>query len=178
MALRGLARRAQADAVVAVLLRAVEQLLREGAAVDGLEVLHFHTRVATAAARAEDYHQVVVRGRVAQHLLLQLLAHLDNLRTHRRGLVLARRPRAQPRRRWTQCQTLAVEELARPRRSGALRRARQASPAQRFAAGLHDGVVERGGDKVLRKGGAGITQSDFLIINKTKAAPHVGAARA
>jgi urease accessory protein len=32
-----------------------------------------------------------------------------------------------------------------------------------------------GGDKVPRKGGPGITQSDLLIINKTDLAPHVGA---
>ena len=32
-----------------------------------------------------------------------------------------------------------------------------------------------GGDKVPRKGGPGITQSDVLVINKTDLAPHVGA---
>src|SRR5213078_2589558 len=32
-----------------------------------------------------------------------------------------------------------------------------------------------GGDKVPRKGGPGITQSDLLVINKTALAPHVGA---
>ncbi len=32
-----------------------------------------------------------------------------------------------------------------------------------------------GGDKVPRKGGPGITQSDLLIINKEDLAPHVGA---
>jgi urease accessory protein len=32
-----------------------------------------------------------------------------------------------------------------------------------------------GGDKVPRKGGPGITQSDLLIINKVDLAPHVGA---
>ena len=32
-----------------------------------------------------------------------------------------------------------------------------------------------GGDKVPRKGGPGITQSDLLVINKTDLAPHVGA---
>ncbi len=32
-----------------------------------------------------------------------------------------------------------------------------------------------GGDKVPRKGGLGITQSDLLVINKTDLAPHVGA---
>jgi len=32
-----------------------------------------------------------------------------------------------------------------------------------------------GGDKIPRKGGPGITQSDLLIINKTDLAPHVGA---
>jgi urease accessory protein len=32
-----------------------------------------------------------------------------------------------------------------------------------------------GGDKVPRKGGPGITQSDLLIINKTDLAAHVGA---
>lgn len=32
-----------------------------------------------------------------------------------------------------------------------------------------------GGDKVPRKGGPGITQSDLLIINKTDLAPIVGA---
>lgn len=32
-----------------------------------------------------------------------------------------------------------------------------------------------GGDKVPRKGGPGVTQSDLLIINKTDLAPHVGA---
>jgi urease accessory protein len=32
-----------------------------------------------------------------------------------------------------------------------------------------------GGDKVPRKGGPGITQSDLLIINKTDLAPAVGA---
>lgn len=31
------------------------------------------------------------------------------------------------------------------------------------------------GDKIPRKGGPGITQSDLLIINKTDLAPHVGA---
>ena len=32
-----------------------------------------------------------------------------------------------------------------------------------------------GGDKVPRKGGPGITQSDLLVINKVDLAPHVGA---
>ncbi len=32
-----------------------------------------------------------------------------------------------------------------------------------------------GGDKIPRKGGPGITQSDLLIINKTDLAPLVGA---
>ena len=32
-----------------------------------------------------------------------------------------------------------------------------------------------GGDKVPRKGGPGITQSDILVINKVDLAPHVGA---
>ena len=32
-----------------------------------------------------------------------------------------------------------------------------------------------GGDKVPRKGGPGITQSDLLVINKTDLAPIVGA---
>jgi urease accessory protein len=32
-----------------------------------------------------------------------------------------------------------------------------------------------GGEKIPRKGGPGITQSDLLIINKTDLAPHVGA---
>jgi len=32
-----------------------------------------------------------------------------------------------------------------------------------------------GGDKVPRKGGPGITQSDLLVINKTDLAPYVGA---
>lgn len=32
-----------------------------------------------------------------------------------------------------------------------------------------------GGDKVPRKGGPGISQSDILVINKTDLAPHVGA---
>jgi len=32
-----------------------------------------------------------------------------------------------------------------------------------------------GGDKVPRKGGPGVTQSDLLIVNKTDLAPHVGA---
>ena len=32
-----------------------------------------------------------------------------------------------------------------------------------------------GGDKVPRKGGPGITQSDLLVINKTDLAPAVGA---
>jgi len=32
-----------------------------------------------------------------------------------------------------------------------------------------------GGDKVPRKGGPGITQSDLLVINKTDLADHVGA---
>jgi len=32
-----------------------------------------------------------------------------------------------------------------------------------------------GGDKVPRKGGPGITNSDLLVINKTDLAPHVGA---
>jgi urease accessory protein len=32
-----------------------------------------------------------------------------------------------------------------------------------------------GGDKVPRKGGPGITESDLLVINKTDLAPHVGA---
>lgn len=31
------------------------------------------------------------------------------------------------------------------------------------------------GDKIPRKGGPGITRSDFLVINKTDLAPHVGA---
>ena len=35
--------------------------------------------------------------------------------------------------------------------------------------------VESGGDKIPRKGGPGITQSDLLIINKTDLAPLVGA---
>ncbi len=32
-----------------------------------------------------------------------------------------------------------------------------------------------GGDKVPRKGGPGVTQSDLLVVNKTDLAPHVGA---
>nr|WP_284508973.1 GTP-binding protein [Caballeronia sp. GaOx3] len=32
-----------------------------------------------------------------------------------------------------------------------------------------------GGEKILRKGGPGITKSDLLVINKTDLAPHVGA---
>lgn len=32
-----------------------------------------------------------------------------------------------------------------------------------------------GGDKVPRKGGPGVTESDLLVINKTDLAPHVGA---
>lgn len=32
-----------------------------------------------------------------------------------------------------------------------------------------------GGDKVPRKGGPGISQSDLLVINKIDLAPHVGA---
>lgn len=32
-----------------------------------------------------------------------------------------------------------------------------------------------GGDKIPRKGGPGITQSDLLVINKTDLAPSVGA---
>ena len=32
-----------------------------------------------------------------------------------------------------------------------------------------------GGDKVPRKGGPGITQSDLLVVNKIDLAPHVGA---
>ncbi|MGB8702013.1 MAG: urease accessory protein UreG [Thermosynechococcaceae cyanobacterium] len=32
-----------------------------------------------------------------------------------------------------------------------------------------------GGDKIPRKGGPGITKSDFLVINKTDLAPYVGA---
>ena len=32
-----------------------------------------------------------------------------------------------------------------------------------------------GGDKIPRKGGPGITQSDLLVVNKTDLAPHVGA---
>ena len=32
-----------------------------------------------------------------------------------------------------------------------------------------------GGDKIPRKGGPGITQSDLLIINKTDLAPLIGA---
>lgn len=35
-----------------------------------------------------------------------------------------------------------------------------------------------GGDKVPRKGGPGITQSDLLVINKTDLAEHVGASLA
>ena len=31
------------------------------------------------------------------------------------------------------------------------------------------------GDKIPRKGGPGITRSDFLIVNKVDLAPHVGA---
>src|ERR1700712_1830397 len=37
------------------------------------------------------------------------------------------------------------------------------------------GIDVAGGDKVPRKGGPGITQSDLLIVNKTDLAPHVGA---
>ena len=36
-------------------------------------------------------------------------------------------------------------------------------------------LIESGGDKVPRKGGPGITQSDLLVINKIDLAPHVGA---
>ena len=36
-------------------------------------------------------------------------------------------------------------------------------------------IVESGGDKVPRKGGPGVTQSDLLVVNKTDLAPHVGA---
>lgn len=32
-----------------------------------------------------------------------------------------------------------------------------------------------GGDKIPRKGGPGISQSDLLVINKTDLAPYVGA---
>ena len=32
-----------------------------------------------------------------------------------------------------------------------------------------------GGDKIPRKGGPGITQSDLLVINKTDLAPYIGA---
>jgi urease accessory protein len=38
-----------------------------------------------------------------------------------------------------------------------------------------DVIDVAGGDKVPRKGGPGITQSDLLVINKTDLAPHVGA---
>ena len=31
------------------------------------------------------------------------------------------------------------------------------------------------GEKIPRKGGPGITKSDFFVINKTDLAPHVGA---
>ena len=33
----------------------------------------------------------------------------------------------------------------------------------------------RGGEKIPRKGGPGITRSDLLVINKIDLAPHVGA---
>lgn len=33
----------------------------------------------------------------------------------------------------------------------------------------------QGGDKIPRKGGPGISQSDLLVINKTDLAPYVGA---
>ena len=36
-------------------------------------------------------------------------------------------------------------------------------------------VAVSGGDKIPRKGGPGITQSDLLVINKTDLAPLVGA---
>lgn len=32
-----------------------------------------------------------------------------------------------------------------------------------------------GGDKIPRKGGPGITQSDLLVVNKTDLAPLIGA---
>ena len=48
-----------------------------------------------------------------------------------------------------------------------------------FSRGLADQQIfvldVSGGDKVPRKGGPGITQSDLLIVNKTDLAPHVGA---
>lgn len=41
---------------------------------------------------------------------------------------------------------------------------------------LHVYIIDvAGGDKVPRKGGPGISQSDILVINKTDLAPHVGA---
>ena len=43
-------------------------------------------------------------------------------------------------------------------------------------ADVHVYVIDvAGGDKVPRKGGPGISQSDILVINKIDLAPHVGA---
>jgi urease accessory protein len=36
-------------------------------------------------------------------------------------------------------------------------------------------MLKKGGDKIPRKGGPGITQSDLLIINKTDLAEIIGA---
>ncbi len=53
---------------------------------------------------------------------------------------------------------------------------RQALPFVRTAATGEPAQVDvAGGDKVPRKGGPGITQSDVLVINKTDLAPLVGA---
>src|SRR4029078_3538262 len=53
------------------------------------------------------------------------------------------------------------------------------NPAAQFSRELVDYTIYvidvAGGDKVPRKGGPGITQSDLLVINKTDLAPLVGA---
>jgi urease accessory protein len=41
--------------------------------------------------------------------------------------------------------------------------------------GLYFSIRVTGGDKIPRKGGPGITQSDLLVINKTDLAAAVGA---
>ena len=52
----------------------------------------------------------------------------------------------------------------------------RAAPYSRELADFTIYVIDvAGGDKVPRKGGPGITQSDLLVINTTDLAPHVGA---
>src|SRR4051794_19585498 len=53
------------------------------------------------------------------------------------------------------------------------------NPAAQYSRELVDFTIYvidvAGGDKVPRKGGPGVTQSDLLVVNKTDLAPHVGA---